>query len=107
MRRVSFDLLDFYRRRLTFYGVDTRALNTVSSAGILEQLLDGFEAAPFASANEARAVHSVSLLTAQVFCFRRRLAFFQAQSDTLQSSFPAHSRLPGQDNLAPSSAASA
>jgi NADPH:quinone reductase-like Zn-dependent oxidoreductase len=44
MRRVSFDLLDFYHRRLTLYGVDTRALNTVRSASILQQLVDGFEA---------------------------------------------------------------
>ncbi len=44
MRRVSFDLLDFYHRRLTLYGVDTRVLTTVPSADILEQLLDGFEA---------------------------------------------------------------
>ena len=43
-RRVSFDLLDFYHRRLTLYGVDTRALNTVRSANILQQLVDGFEA---------------------------------------------------------------
>jgi len=66
MRRVSFDLLDFYRRRLTLYGVDTRALTTVPTADILEQLLDGFEAgvlrppavAATYSLNEARAAYA-------------------------------------------------
>ena len=42
-RRVSFDLLDFYHRRLALYGVDTRALDTVACARILNQLGPAFE----------------------------------------------------------------
>ncbi len=42
-RRVSFDLLDFYHRRLSLFGVDTRAYDTVACAAILEQLTPGFE----------------------------------------------------------------
>ncbi|MFL6439392.1 MAG: zinc-binding alcohol dehydrogenase family protein [Terriglobales bacterium] len=42
-RRVCFDLLDFYHRRLTLLGVDTRAYDTQASAAILEQLTPGFE----------------------------------------------------------------
>jgi NADPH:quinone reductase-like Zn-dependent oxidoreductase len=42
-RRVSFDLLDFYHRRLSLFGVDSRAYGTVASAAILEQLTPGFE----------------------------------------------------------------
>jgi NADPH2:quinone reductase len=42
-RRVSFDLLDFYHKRLSLFGVDTRALDTVASAAILEQLAPQFE----------------------------------------------------------------
>ncbi len=37
-RRVTFDLLDFYHRRLTLVGVDTRAL-TVTDCAILLQLM--------------------------------------------------------------------
>lgn len=50
-RRVSFDLTHFYHRQLTLYGVDTRALDTVASGTILENLRPSFEAgllsAPF------------------------------------------------------------
>jgi NADPH:quinone reductase len=42
-RRVSFDLLDFYHHRLTLYGVDSRALNSVECARILRALSEGFE----------------------------------------------------------------
>ncbi len=42
-RRVCFDLLDFYHRRLTLFGVDSRAYDTEASAAILERLTPGFE----------------------------------------------------------------
>jgi NADPH:quinone reductase-like Zn-dependent oxidoreductase len=42
-RRVSFDLIDFYHRRLTLTGVDSRSLDTVRCASILERLRPGFE----------------------------------------------------------------
>ena len=42
-RRVSFDLLDFYHRRLSLFGVDSRSYDTVACAAILEQLTPGFE----------------------------------------------------------------
>ncbi len=42
-RRVSFDLLDFYHRRLTLLGVDSRALTVTDCAGILEKLAPLFE----------------------------------------------------------------
>jgi NADPH:quinone reductase-like Zn-dependent oxidoreductase len=42
-RRVSFDLLDFYHRRLSLFGVDSRAYDTEASAAILERLTPGFE----------------------------------------------------------------
>jgi NADPH:quinone reductase-like Zn-dependent oxidoreductase len=41
-RRVSFDLLDFYHRRLSLFGVDSRGYDTVACAAILEQLTPGF-----------------------------------------------------------------
>jgi NADPH:quinone reductase len=44
-RRVSFDLLDFYHRRLSLFGVDSRSYDTVACAAILEQLRPGFESA--------------------------------------------------------------
>src|ERR1700735_468657 len=44
-RRVCFDLLDFYHRRLSLYGVDSRAYDTEACAAILEQLTPGFESA--------------------------------------------------------------
>jgi len=46
-RRVSFDLLDFYHRRLSLFGVDSRSYDTVASATILEQLKPGFESGAF------------------------------------------------------------
>jgi len=42
-RRVCFDLVDFYHRRLSLFGVDSRAYDTEASAAILEQLAPGFE----------------------------------------------------------------
>lgn len=42
-RRVSFDLLDFYHRRLSLFGVDSRSYDAVACAAILEQLTPGFE----------------------------------------------------------------
>ena len=42
-RRVSFDLLDFYHRRLSLFGVDSRSYDAVACAAILEQLKPGFE----------------------------------------------------------------
>jgi len=42
-RRVSFDLLDFYHRRLSLFGVDSRSYDTVACAAILEHLTPGFE----------------------------------------------------------------
>ena len=42
-RRVSFDLIDFYHRQLTLYGVDSLALDVVASGGILEGLRSAFE----------------------------------------------------------------
>ena len=41
-RRVSFDLLDFYHRRLSLFGVDSRSYDTVACAAILEHLTPGF-----------------------------------------------------------------
>jgi len=42
-RRVCFDLLDFYHRRLSLFGIDSRAYDTEASAAILERLTPGFE----------------------------------------------------------------
>ena len=42
-RRVSFDLVDFYHRRLSLFGMDSRAYDTQASAAILERLTPGFE----------------------------------------------------------------
>ena len=44
-RRVCFDLLDFYHRRLMLFGIDSRAYDTEACAAILEQLTPGFESA--------------------------------------------------------------
>jgi len=43
-RRVSFDLLDFYHRRLTLFGVDSRALTVTDSAKLLSAMTPLFEA---------------------------------------------------------------
>jgi NADPH:quinone reductase-like Zn-dependent oxidoreductase len=42
-RRVSFDLLSFYHRRLTLLGVDSRALTVVDCARLLDSLARMFE----------------------------------------------------------------
>jgi len=42
-RRVCFDLLDFYHRRLSLFGVDSRKYDTEACAAILERLTPGFE----------------------------------------------------------------
>ena len=42
-RRVCFDLVDFYHRQLTLFGIDTIALDTIACGGILEGLRPGFE----------------------------------------------------------------
>lgn len=43
-RRVGFDLLDFYHRRLTLLGVDSRALTVTGSSKILAEMTSDFEA---------------------------------------------------------------
>jgi NADPH:quinone reductase len=42
-RRVSFDLIDFYHRQLTLYGIDTLELDVMASGNILEGLRPAFE----------------------------------------------------------------
>ena len=42
-RRVSFDLLDFYHRRLTLYGVDSRALTVTDCAKLLASISPQFQ----------------------------------------------------------------
>jgi NADPH2:quinone reductase len=42
-RKVTFDLVDFYHRRISLFGIDSRSLDTVASAAILEQLAPAFE----------------------------------------------------------------
>ncbi len=42
-KRVSFDLLSFYRRELTLYGVNTASLDTIASGDILDGLRPAFE----------------------------------------------------------------
>jgi NADPH:quinone reductase-like Zn-dependent oxidoreductase len=42
-RRVSFDLLDFYRRQLTLFGVNTATLDTIAAGDILDDLRPAFE----------------------------------------------------------------
>ena len=42
-RRVSFDLIDFYHRRLTLYGIDTLSLDVIASGDVLDGLRQSFE----------------------------------------------------------------
>lgn len=42
-RRVSFDLLDFYRKELRLFGLMTSRLDAVGSASILRQMISGFK----------------------------------------------------------------
>ncbi|HYB76904.1 MAG TPA: zinc-binding alcohol dehydrogenase family protein [Candidatus Bathyarchaeia archaeon] len=44
VRRVSFDLLNFYHRRLTLFGVDSRALTVTDCAKLLAAITPLFEA---------------------------------------------------------------
>ena len=44
-RRASFDILDFYHKRLVLHGVDTRAIGSAAAARILERLRPGFDRA--------------------------------------------------------------
>jgi NADPH:quinone reductase-like Zn-dependent oxidoreductase len=39
---VPFDILAFYRGRHTYVGIDTLALSSIATAGVLRQLVDGF-----------------------------------------------------------------
>jgi len=41
--RVSFELLDFYRKQLTLFGVNTSLFDTVASGDILDGLRPMFE----------------------------------------------------------------
>ena len=43
-RRVSFDLLNFYHRRLTLFGIDSRALTVTDSSKLLAAMAPDFEA---------------------------------------------------------------
>ena len=40
---MSFDLLDFYRRQITLFAVNTITLDTIASGDILDDLRDAFE----------------------------------------------------------------
>ncbi len=42
-RRVAFDILDFYHKRLRLIGVDSRAIRSAEAAAILSRLRPGFE----------------------------------------------------------------
>jgi NADPH2:quinone reductase len=42
-RRVSFDLLDFYRRQITLFGVNTITMDTIASGDILDEIREAFE----------------------------------------------------------------
>jgi NADPH:quinone reductase-like Zn-dependent oxidoreductase len=53
-RRVSFDLLDFYRRQITLFGVNTITLDTIASGDILDDLRDAFEKGPLTPPEIAR-----------------------------------------------------
>ena len=53
-RRVSFDLIDFYHRQLTLYGIDTLALDIIASGDILEGLRPSFELGVLTSPDIAR-----------------------------------------------------
>lgn len=48
-RRVSLDLIDFYRRTLRLVGVDSRKLDAERSARILERLAPGFDSGALAA----------------------------------------------------------
>jgi NADPH:quinone reductase len=48
-RRVSFDLLDFYHRELSLYGVDSRSISEAAAAKLLDQLRPLFESGELAA----------------------------------------------------------
>jgi NADPH:quinone reductase-like Zn-dependent oxidoreductase len=52
--RVSFDLLDFYRRQLTLFGVNTSLFDTVASGDILDGLRPAFEQGKLTAPDIAR-----------------------------------------------------
>jgi NADPH2:quinone reductase len=52
--RVSFDLLDFYRRQLTLFGVNTSLFDTVASGDILDGLRSAFEQGKLTAPDIAR-----------------------------------------------------
>jgi NADPH:quinone reductase-like Zn-dependent oxidoreductase len=52
--RVSFDLLDFYRRALTLFGVNTTLLDTIGAGEILDGLRPAFEEGQLTSPDIAR-----------------------------------------------------
>ena len=52
--RVSFDLLDFYRRQLTLFGVNTSLFDTVASGDILDGLRPLFEQGKLTAPDIAR-----------------------------------------------------
>src|SRR5580704_6373150 len=54
-RRVELDLIDFYHNELRIYGADTRKLDSVASAKILEKLVPGFEDGRYRGPTIARA----------------------------------------------------
>lgn len=53
-RRVSFDLLDFYRREITLFGVNTITMDTIASGDILDEIRDTFEQGRLTSPEIAR-----------------------------------------------------
>jgi len=53
-RRVSFDLLDFYRREITLFGVNTITMDTIASGDILDEIRDAFEQGRLTSPEIAR-----------------------------------------------------
>ena len=55
-RRVGFDLIDFYRREIRLFGVDSRSLDTVACASILERLRDGFASGALRASSIARTI---------------------------------------------------
>jgi NADPH:quinone reductase len=42
-RRVSFDLMNFFHRRLSLFGVDSRALTVTESSRLLAEMVPEFE----------------------------------------------------------------
>lgn len=55
-RRASFDILDFYHKRLTLTGVDTRAHASAAAARTLDRLRPGFESGALRAPEIARRV---------------------------------------------------